>query len=408
MIIDFYDTSALLALDEPLGPGINYISHFVLAELEQIKTSFNKDKEIKERARKIARSLISRTEDFRCDIFPAKEIEKQKKRLGFLPDNMDGNILAEASLISKKERVIFWTADVNMLLFAKELNFYAINFIDENKEEKKPWDGWRDFHPTEEQMNMLYSDPKFNVLGAKTNEYCKIWEGEEIKDVLRWDGQEYKKLKYSNFKDPLGQNISARNLEQKMALDLLQNKDITVNMILGKFGTGKTLLALMNSLNQVQKGEYEKIVYVRNNIPVKNTEQIGALPGSEIEKLYPYLQQIADHTSPIMLDDMINQNIIEPIHLGFLRSRDIKNAIIFCDEVENMTYQHMQLLLGRVAKGSKLILVGDVRQVDKDIFRSNSGIVRASTRLAGNPLFGCVKLVKTERSETASLADLLD
>ena len=91
-----------------------------------------------------------------------------------------------------------------------------------------------------------------------------------------------------------------------------------------------------------------------------------------------------------------------------MRSRDIKNAIIFCDEVENMTYQHMQLLLGRVAKGSKLILVGDVRQVDKDIFRSNSGIVRTSTRLAGNPLFGCVKLVKTERSETASLADLLD
>ena len=61
MVIDFYDTSALLALKEIIGPGINYISHFVLAELEQIKTSFNKDKEIKERARKIARYLISQT-----------------------------------------------------------------------------------------------------------------------------------------------------------------------------------------------------------------------------------------------------------------------------------------------------------------------------------------------------------
>ena len=155
MVIDFYDTSALLALEEIIGPGINYISHFVLAELEQIKTSFNKDKEIKERARKIARYLISQTENFRCDTFPIKEIEKHKKRLGFLPDNMDGNILAEASLINKKNRIVFWTADVNMLLFAKKLNFYAINFVDGKEKEKKPWDGWRDFHPTEEQMNIV-------------------------------------------------------------------------------------------------------------------------------------------------------------------------------------------------------------------------------------------------------------
>lgn len=406
MVIDFYDTSALLALNEPLGPGINYISHFALAELEQIKTSFNKDREIKERARKIARSLISRTEDFRCDIFPAKEIERQKKKIGFLPDNMDGNILAEASLINKKERVVFWTADVNMFLFAKELNFYAINFIDENKEEKKPWDGWRDFHPTEEQMNMLYSDPKFNVLGAKTNEYCKIWEGEEIKDVLRWDGQEYRKLKYSNMKNPYTQElVRPLNLEQKLAFDMLQNQNIKVKVLYSAWGGGKTMLALTYALEQIAKGKYQKILFVRNNIICAATKDIGYLPSDLKSKMSIWNRNVADHVGgDLTMDELEEEGIIETFPLSHMRGRSLRGVICIADECENLTPEHITLLMSRIEEDSEIIFTGDGVQCDLASHKM-MGMYKMIDALAGDPLFGVVKLLKSERGPVPRLCD---
>ena len=408
MVIDFYDTSALLALNEPLGPGINYISHFVLAELEQIKTSFNKDREIKERARKIARYLISQTENFRCDTFPIKEIEKHKKKLGFLPDNMDGNILAEASLINKKNRIVFWTADVNMLLFAKKLNFYAINFVDGKEEEKKPWDGWRDFHPTEEQMNMLYSDPKFNVLGAETNEYCKIWEGKEIKDVLRWDGGEYRKLKYSNFRNSfLEKNIKPLNLEQKMAFDLLQNQNITVKVITGVPGGGKDYIQILHALDMVNRGLFDKIIYVRNLIPFKDAPEIGFLAGDLEAKISWGLGPIRSILGEEGLVMMEEQGIIQNTNLAFIRGMSFARSIVYISEGQNISASGYKLLVSRCGEGSQLWINADYKQTDLDKFKRDNGIVRLTNSLKGNPLFGTVKLTETERSQTAELAGII-
>ena len=79
-----------------------------------------------------------------------------------------------------------------------------------------------------------------------------------------------------------------------------------------------------------------------------------------------------------------------------------------CSEVENMTKEHIQLLIGRVGEGSALWLDGDVKQVDAEVFQENSGMQIALNKLKGHPRFGYVKLLKTERSETAAMADLLD
>ena len=108
------------------------------------------------------------------------------------------------------------------------------------------------------------------------------------------------------------------------------------------------------------------------------------------------------------LDLMISKGKIELTHLGHIRGRDIKRSIIMCSEVENMTKEHIQLLISRVGEGSALWLDGDTKQVDAEVFGKNSGMNRLIDRLKGHKRFGYVKLVQVERSETAAMADLLD
>lgn len=168
------------------------------------------------------------------------------------------------------------------------------------------------------------------------------------------------------------------------------------------------LLYVASNGGDVDAG-FELIVYVRNNIEVKNSKPIGHLPGSYNEKLLPFAMPLADHLGGVDgLELMIGHGKIEIVHLGFIRGRDIKNSIIICSEAENMTKEHIQLLLGRVGEGSSLWINGDFKQCDADVFRENSGLMTAVNKLKGHPRFGYVKLLKTERSETAAMADLLD
>lgn len=142
---------------------------------------------------------------------------------------------------------------------------------------------------------------------------------------------------------------------------------------------------------------------------MKNSKPIGYLPGNYKDKLLPFAMVLADHLGGVDgLEYMIGQGKVEIVHLGFIRGRDIKNSIIICSEAENMTKEHIQLLLGRVGEGSSLWINGDYKQVDDKVFMENSGLITAVDKLKGHPRFGFVKLIKTERSETAAMADLLD
>ena len=123
---------------------------------------------------------------------------------------------------------------------------------------------------------------------------------------------------------------------------------------------------------------------------------------------YFYYAQIADHIGELQMEDLIAQNRIEPIHLGHIRGRDIKNSILIVDECENISRQHAQLLLGRISENSQIIFIGDKKQCDSFNIEKNSGIIALIEGLVGNSLFGMVNLIKSERSEVAALADLLD
>ena len=408
MVIDYFDTSAILANGKLLDKE-SYVSHFVVSELEEIKNSSVKDEQVKARARQATRALIANPQcrTYNLDL---QKIERVRKNRKWLPDNMDGRIIAEAILLQKETgaNICFWTADYNMKLFAEAEDFY-INFVTQDCIlNKEPWCGWGKYYPSVDEMASLYSNPQINTLGAKTNEYCTIFEGSDLKDILRWDGNNYTKLNYRSFKSALGSKVEPRNTEQKMLFDLLQNRNVPIKLCLGRFGSGKSYLMLAHALNLIQKGEFDRIVFVKNNIQVKDTKDLGALPGEEIDKLMPWLKQIEDHVGGFTFDDMLQQGVIEPVHLGYIRGRDIKNSIIFCDEVENMTRQHIQLLIGRVSSRSELWLAGDLKQTDSINFEKNSGIQALINGLAGDPLFGMVKLLKSERSAVAALADKLD
>lgn len=263
---------------------------------------------------------------------------------------------------------------------------------------------------SEEDLNALLSGDSQNSCGCLENEYLLLKDDTDSElGIYKFSKSILAKIPYKSINTRFIGKVKPRNSQQQMAIDLLYDSNTTVKVITGKFGTGKDFLMCSAAIDLLEKGQFEKIVYVRNNIEVKNSKPIGFLPGSYNEKLLPFAMPLADHLGGADgLSLMINHGQIEVVHLGFIRGRDIKNSIIMCSEAENLTKEHIQLLLGRVGEGSSLWINGDFKQCDASVFEHNSGLMTVVDKLKGHPRFGYVKLIKTERSETAAMADLLD
>lgn len=262
----------------------------------------------------------------------------------------------------------------------------------------------------EEQWASLYSNPEDNAYGCLENQYLIVYDKEQnIVDRFKWLDNGYKKLSYKQINNSFVSRIKPRNIHQECAFDMLQDKNTTIKVLTGRFGSGKTYLMVTNALQLIYENKFDKIVWVRNNWGVKDTKDIGALPGTELEKLLPWVAPLADHIGgQDGIEMLMHQNKLEIQHLGYIRGRDIKNSIIMCSEAENLTKQHVQLLIGRVGEGSNLWLDGDFKQTDAKVFEENNGLNIAIDKLKGHSLFGYVHLEKSERSETSALADLLD
>lgn len=270
--------------------------------------------------------------------------------------------------------------------------------------------GFREVPMSDEEISKFYNGETKESYGCLINEYLVINDSTgQFCEAFKWNGTEFLRVPFKQINSRFFGKVKPRNLQQQLALDMLYSQDETVKVLVGKFGTGKDYLMSSAAIDLLEKGKYEKIVWVRNNIEVKNSKPIGHLPGEYKDKLLPFAMPLADHLGGVeSLEIMMSQGKIELVHLGFIRGRDIKNSIIMCSEAENMTKEHIQLLLGRVGEGSSLWINGDYKQVDHEVFVNNSGLITAVDRLKGHPRFGFVKLLKTERSETAAMADLLD
>ena len=414
-MIKFYDTSAIMEEYTIDKSAINYISSVTIQELEELKYKHRNDS-IKVSQVQHALSIIDNGYNEKY-LF----ITNNKYAIGYkyfittnhFPDNNDMKILYDAYLISKKRKEVhFITNDVSQLIFAKKLNnfkiVYKIIIKHELNQDQTNNNGWVKYAASKDAIDH-YIYNSHNPFDLKCNEYINFHINENENSIYRWNGENYIPLEYKNIKSHFMGEIKPRNDEQKMLFNLLQDYGIKVKTVLGKFGSGKTYIMLSHAIDMVQRGKFDKIVFIRNNIQVKDTKDMGALPGTEFDKLLPYLMPIADHVGGIdSLISLIDEHMIEPVHLGFLRGRDFKRAIIFCDECENLTKQHIQLILGRAAEGSQVWFAGDLKQTDNINFEKNSGLITLIDRLRGNPLFGMIRLIKSERSEIAQLADELD
>ena len=185
--------------------------------------------------------------------------------------------------------------------------------------------------------------------------------------------------------------------------------DDTIKVLSGRFGSGKSMLMISNALKLIEEGKFERLVFIRNPITVHNITEIGFIPGTIEEKMKPGAMVLADHLGgETGLDMQIMAGNISIEFIGNIRGRDYKNCILYCTESENLTKEHIQLLIGRIGENSELWLDGDVKQVDSPLFRNNNGLLCSVQKLSGHKKFGYVQLNKTERSETAAMADLLD
>ena len=404
------DTSALLHQSLINTQVKIAISPITLQELEQIKSNSDND-QLRYTAREAVRAILT-SNQFEVVMGNNHKVDKMLKKYPHLSNINDHRILCEAELyaIENDIQLIFLTSDALQYLFASQMPHldaaYPMGTEMANKREEE-WSGWGKYYPSESEMTMLYADPKINTLKCKVNEFAEIYEGSTLKDILVWTGHEYRKIKYKEFTAPTGERIVPRNVEQKMYLDLLQNDSVPIKLCIGRFGTGKSMFAETWAAYQLQMGKYDKIIFVKNNLDVKGAGKLGILPGDEIDKQYPWLRQIEDHLGTQLFEQYLNEGRLEPAHLSTLRGRDLKHCLILVDEAENLLTTNIQLLLGRVAEGSQIIFCADVKQCDyKDM--KMSGIPKLIEGLMGNPLFGMVKLIKSERSAIAACADCLD
>ena len=211
--------------------------------------------------------------------------------------------------------------------------------------------------------------------------------------------------------------VKPRNKEQAFALDLLLDPNISLVSLVGKAGSGKTLLAIAAGISQVLKDPfskntgplYKKLVVSRPVQPMG--KDIGFLPGPMEEKMRPWLMPIQDNLQYIMgndritLDDYMGQGIIELEALTYIRGRSISNAFIVIDEAQNLTMHEIKTIITRAGEGTKIVLTGDVEQIDNVyIDETSNGLVHAAEKFKKYSLTGHVTLRKGERSKIATLA----
>jgi PhoH-like ATPase len=193
------------------------------------------------------------------------------------------------------------------------------------------------------------------------------------------------------------------------------NPAIKLVTISGVAGTGKTLLALAGSLEQ--KNNYDQLILARPIVPLSNKE-IGYLPGDAEEKINPYMQPLWDNLSFIKnqfgehekkrkaIDEMQAQGKITICPLAFIRGRSLSNCIFIIDEAQNLTPHEVKTIITRAGDNTKVILTGDVRQIDTPYLDEHSnGMSYVIERLKGEGLYCHVTLEKGERSELANLAN---
>ncbi|MEG0948309.1 MAG: PhoH family protein [Bacteroidales bacterium] len=209
--------------------------------------------------------------------------------------------------------------------------------------------------------------------------------------------------------------IKARNAEQAFAFEVLNDPEIKLVALTGRAGTGKTLLALASALRQTRA--YKQILLMRPIVSLSNKD-IGFLPGTEKEKIAPYMQPLFDNLNVIryqagggvskMIEDMQFSGHLAIEALAYIRGRSLAETYCIIDEAQNLTPHEIKTIITRAGEGTKMVFTGDIHQIDSPYLDSQSnGLAYMIDKMKGQPMFAHVNLIKGERSELAEVASKL-
>lgn len=413
------DTNIFLT-DSSVLDGYNIvILGCVLRELENHKVSHRP--ELAYQARIATRYIKNREKD---SVKFAGQDYDAEKLLGkdYHNEYFDNQIIAAC----RDMKVSLASHDILLQFKAESFGVDIVELEDDGIDDTSGYTGIRELYLSpknkqdEEFLVGVYESPESNDLGLVENEYLLLWDkdkktytdegevnGYQMIDVFRFDGNKLVKLKFRNTQDKQMGKTKPLNVKQQIAFDLLQNKDIGVSLVLGSAGGGKDYLMTAHMMQALERQEIDKIIFIRNIQPLENAEKTGYLPGGLDEKMHSWSSPIIDAIGgDFIFQQFVEAGKIEIQHFEAIRGRSFNNVGVYCTEIQNMTENHARMLLSRVGQGSHIYLNGDTKQIDSETFRRNSAI-NALKRLKGHRLFGVVTLDKTERSEIASLSELI-
>jgi len=208
-------------------------------------------------------------------------------------------------------------------------------------------------------------------------------------------------------------DLRGRSAEQRVALDLLADPSVGIVSLGGPAGTGKSVLALAAGLDAVLEQRTHRRVIVFRPLYAVGGQELGYLPGTEVEKMSPWGAAVVDAlesiAGPEVIEEVLDRGLLEVLPLTHIRGRTLTDSFVIVDEAQNLERMVLLTALSRIGEGSRVVLTHDVAQRDNLRVGRHDGVAAVVGLLRGNPLFGHVTLARSERSAIAAVvSEVLD
>jgi len=327
-----------------------------------------------------------------------------------------GTAITEKQHVGKRQ-VIVVTRDINMRVKCDSLQIPTEDYISDQVVDNigNLYTGFSKHLVDDETVDRFYNNEEVII----EKEDVELFPNHFVMLVSNSNEKKTALARFINYNIPLERiadykqgiwGLKPRNKEQTFALNLLLDPDVPIVTMFGKAGCGKTLMALACGLEQVlEKSIYKKLVVSRPVQPLG--KDIGFLPGTLEEKMRPWLMPIQDNLDFLMsgkksaMDIFFENGTIEIEALTYIRGRSISNAYIIIDEAQNLSVHELKTIVTRVGENTKIILTGDVEQIDNTYLDATSnGLTYAVEKLKNYEISGHMTLLKGERSKVATLA----